>query len=386
MRLIFLLILALAVSVALIVFPDIADQALRLEAFGWVFETRQGAFIVALFVILLVSWLLRTLIVGLFSGPGHLWQSLRMGSRKRRELRLREALERWLNGDGDLDARLLKRSRKVLPDWALDMLAVMGTPAKDQPAPDAQADPMLTVMIARTVTSPLVTPKPDLAVCKAHLKAWLAVSPNSALARSRMADVAETEGNWQELVNLLEDRWKKGQQSAAGIKARLIHAYLKLAEVDSDQAPALLRKAYRLSPADGAVMLAYGRVQLHSGESVNARRLWLNYLPFNDDMAIATELLAALKQYDPLKEYRKLERKESSDISFSLRWLRAELAHASKLDGLAFEQMQVLAEKAGYAPAWESMACWHEAAGAYDKAASCFRKALECGQKNGKPK
>ncbi|WP_018294196.1 tetratricopeptide repeat protein [Mariprofundus ferrooxydans] len=376
MRLIFLLVLALAVSVALIIFPDIADQPLRLEAFGWVFETRQGAFIVALFVVLLLLWLLRTVLGGLLSGPGQLWQSLSMGSRKRREKRLREALERWLNGDGDLNARLLKRSRKVLPDWALDLLAVMGTPAKDQPAPDAQADPMLTAMIARTVTSPLVSPRPDLVVRKEHLKAWLEIAPNSSLARSRMADVAEEEGNWQELVDLLEERWKKGEQSAAGIKTRLIHAYLKLAEADAEQAPALLRKAYRLSPADGAVMLAYGRVQLHDGDSSNTRRVWLNHLHYYDDMTIATELLAILQRHDPLKAYRKLDRKVAAEISFSLRWLRAELAQASALGGLAYEQMQKLAEEADYAPAWESMARWHETAGEYEQAAHCFSQAL----------
>ncbi|MDX8404747.1 MAG: heme biosynthesis HemY N-terminal domain-containing protein [Mariprofundus sp.] len=375
MRLIFLLALALVVSIALVAFPHIADQALRLEAFGWVFETRQGAFIVALFVLLLLIWLLRTVIGALFAGPGQLWQSLRMGSHNRRERHLREALARWLNGDGDLDARLLKRSRKVLPEWALDMLAVMGTPAKDQPAPDAQADPMLTVMIARTVTSPLVTPRPDLAVRKAHLKAWLAVSPNAALAKARMADVAEEEGNWQVLVNLLEERWKKGQQSAAGIKARLMHAYLKLAEAEPEQATALLRKAYRLSPEDPAVMLAYGRSQLRAGASNDARRLWLNHLQFCDDMAVAADLLVLLKQRDVIKIYRQLERKVSGEISYALRWLRAELAHAAGLDGLAFEQMQALAEEAEHAQAWESMASWHEAAGDYEQAVHCYRQA-----------
>jgi len=376
MRLIFLLVLALTASTAMVVFPNIADQVLRLEAFGWVFETRQGAFIVALFVILFVVWLLRAVISGLFAGPDHLWQSLRMGGRKRREQRLRLALERWLNGDGDLDARLLKRSRKVLPGWALDMLAIIGTPVKDQSAPDAQADPMLTAMLARTVTSPVVSPKPDLAVRKAYLKAWLGVSPHSTLARIRMADVAEEEGNWQELVNLLEDGWRKGQQSAADIKTRLIHAYLKLAEADSDQAPALLRKAYRLNPDDGAVMLAYGRSQLHDGDSSNTRRLWLNHLQHHDDMAIATELLIVLQLHDPVRSYRKLERKASGGINFSLRWLCGELAHTAKLEGLAFEQMQALAKEAGYVPAWESMARWHDAAGEYDKAADCFRQAL----------
>jgi len=376
MRLIFLLVLALGVSIALLVFPHIADQALRLEAFGWVFETRQGAFIVALFLILLAIWLLRTLVGGLLAGPGHLWQSLRMGSRKRRERRLQEALQQWLNGDGDLNARLLKRSSKALPDWALNMLAVMGTPAKDQPAPDANTDPMMTVMIARTVTSPLATPKPDLVVRKAHLKAWLSISPNASLARARMADVAEEEGNWQELVKLLEARWKSGQQSAAGIKGRLVNAYLHLAEAEPEQAVPLLRKAYRLCPTDAAVMLAYGRSQLRAGDSSDTRRLWLNHLQFCDDMAVAADLLVILKQRDVIKVYRQLERKATGEISHSLRWLRAELAHAAGLDGLAIEQMQALAEEADYAPAWESMAVWHEGAGDAEKAVRCYRQAL----------
>jgi len=376
MRLIFLLILALLISVALIVFPHIADQALRLEAFGLVFETRQGAFIVALFCIMLVYWLFRVLVAALFAGPGHIWQTLSMGSGKRRERRLQTAIEQWLNGNGDLNARTIKRSRNVMPDWALNMLAVMGTAAKDQPAPHAEAEPLQTVMIARSATSPVASPRPDLSVRKAHLKAWLAVSPDSALARTRMADVAEEEGNWQELVNLLEAGWKKGHQSAAGSKGRLIHAYLELASADTEQTAVLLRKAYRLNPSDPAVMRAYGRSLLAAGDKKETCRLWLHHLQYNDDMTIARELLPILAERDVISSYRKLERKVNGEISHSLRWLRAELAHAAELNGLAFEQMQLLADEADYAPAWISMAGWHDTAGEAEQAAECYRKAL----------
>ncbi|TLS77647.1 heme biosynthesis protein HemY [Mariprofundus erugo] len=376
MRLVFLLVLALAVCVVLLAFPDIADQTLRLEAFGWIFETRQGTFMIALFIILLLVWLARSLVVAVLSGPGHIWQSLRLGSSNRRERRLQEAIARWLNGNGDLDPRLLKRSKGIFPEWAIEMLAVISTPARELPAPDADKGSLLTALTARMATSMLADFKPDLAVRKAHLRAWLQSSPNAALARARMADVLEEEENWPELVTLLEESWKKGQQSAAATKPRLVHAYLKFAESVPEQAPAILRKAYRLNPDDGKLLLAYGQAEIADGKSVNATRLWLNHLQFRDDMAIARALLLLLQQDEPMKNYRKLERKGSAGISHSLRWMRAELAASVKLDGLAREQMQLLADEADYPAAWESLGRWYEAAGEYQAAASCLNRAL----------
>lgn len=376
MRLLFLLVLALVVSIALLVFPDIADQMLRIEAFGWVFETRQGTFIIALFVALLLVWLVRSLFVALLAGPGHIWQSLRLGSSHRRERRLQEGIVRWLNGNGELDRRLLKRSGGVLPDWAIDMLAVTSTPARELPAPDSARGPLLTALTARLATSRLADFKPDLAVRKAHLRAWMESSPNAVLARARMADVLEEEGSWSELVTLLEESWKKGQQSAAGIKPRLLHAYLEFAKSAPEQAAAILRKAYRLSPDDGRLLLAYGQAEISDGKSSNAIRLWLNHLQFRDDMAIARALLVLLQQDEPLKNYRKLEPKGAATISYSLRWMRAELAATAKLDGLAREQMKQLADEADYPAAWESLGRWYEAGGEYQAAASCLNRAL----------
>jgi len=113
MRLVLLLIIALATAVALIAFPNIADQHLRLEAFGWIFETRQGAFIIALFALLLVIGLLRTIVRAIFSGPGTVWRSVRMGSRKRREKKLREGLAQWLDNRGDFGIKTPKRAKGV---------------------------------------------------------------------------------------------------------------------------------------------------------------------------------------------------------------------------------------------------------------------------------
>ncbi len=97
MRLFFLLLLALGIAVLLSLFPTIAGQPLRVEAFEWVFETQQGAFITALLVLLIIVWLLRRIVSAIFAGPGQLWNTLRMGGRKRREQRLKEGLAEWID-------------------------------------------------------------------------------------------------------------------------------------------------------------------------------------------------------------------------------------------------------------------------------------------------
>jgi len=182
MRLILLLIIALALTIALIAFPNLADQTLRIEALGWIFETRQGVFLVALLALLLVIWLLQRLFGALIAGPGNIWRSLRMGNRKRREKRLREALAQWEDSRGDYGEKTLKRSRGVLPDWTLEMLRIMITQAKDQSLPTENDDALLTAFTARIATEPGVHPRPDLATRKAYLEAWLKAHPGAPLA------------------------------------------------------------------------------------------------------------------------------------------------------------------------------------------------------------
>jgi len=376
MRFILLLVLALAVSVALIVFPNIADQALRIEAFGWIFETRQGAFIVALLALLLVLWLLRSIVGALFAGPGVAWRSLRLGSRKRREKKLRDALAQWLDGRGNVNARALKRCRGVLPDWAIDMLQTMLSPAAELPLPAEDQDPLITALAARLATDPQVESPADTATRKAHLEAWLHAHPGAPLAASRLVDIAEEEGDLLEFINRLEADWKQGRRSADTVKPRLVRACLKLAEQDPDQSMAFLRKAYRLLPDDPSVLLAYGNGLLSGGDLKTVQRLWNGYLEQHSNDRIARALLK-IQRDDPIRVYRKLERKTVEALNPAQRWLRAELAHAAKLDGLAFEQMQALADDCASTAAWRSLGRWHEELGEFEKATSCYRRALE---------
>ncbi len=379
MRLILLLIVALLLTIALIAFPDIADQPLRLEAFGWVFETRQGAFIVALLVLLFVIGLLRSLFAALLAGPGHVWRSLRMGSRRRREQNLREAIAQWLDRRGDVGVRALKRSKGVVPGWLAELLRVLMTPAKDQALPSADQDPLVTALAARIVTAPSAQPKPDLATRKAHLEAWLQAHPGAPLAMERMADLAEEEGDWHRLAALLEEVWKRGHRSASGIKPRLVRAYLALAEEHPDQAMTYLRKAHRLLPEDRSVVLAYGQALIDAGENRAALRLWRSWLEQHGDLAMARRLLHLMRE-DPMRAYRKLERRTEREMNEAQRWLRAELAHAAGLTGLAFEQMQALSEQGESAEiraaAWQSLGDWYLENDEHGQAALCYRRAL----------
>ncbi len=376
MRLMFLLFLALIVTVALIVFPDIADQALRIEAFGWIFETRQGAFIVALLVLLLFIWLLRGLIGALLAGPGVAWRSMRLGSRKRREKKLKELLGQWLDGRSNISIRTLKRCRGVLPEWAIAMIDIVLTPASDLPLASGEDEDLLTVLAARLATDPAADPKPDLATRKAHLEAWIQVHPGAPLAISRLVDIAEEEGDLPEFINRLEAHWKQGRCSSDAAKPRLVRACLNMAEQQPDQAMAYLRKAYRLLPGDVKVLLAYGQGLLDCGEIKTVQRLWNGYLEQHSSERIARALLPLYGE-DKLRAYRKLERKTPSMLNPAQRWLRAELAHAAKLDGLAFEQMQALADECGMAAAWQSLGQWYESLGKFETSSDCYRKSLE---------
>lgn len=375
MRLILLLSFTLLLTVSLIVFPDIADQELRLEAFGWIFETRQGAFIIALLILLLVLWLLRLITRALFAGPGTVWRSLRSGSRKRREARLRAGLARWLDMRGDNGAKAIKRAKGVLPDWTMDLLKTLGIPAKDQQPGNEQDDALVTALAARIATDPGTHSKADLITRKAHLQAWLKVHPGAPLALSRMADMAEEEGNWPSAVQLLEAEWKQGHRSAHSIKPRLANAYVQLAEKQPEQAMAHLRKAYRLLPDERNILLAYGKQLLAHDDQKTAQRLWLAYLVQHNDFGIAHALLEVQRQ-DGMRCYRKLEKLKDVEMNTAQRWLRAELAHAAKLEGLAIEQMSALAENAFSSDAWKSLADWHNEAGEIDKAADCYNRTV----------
>ncbi|HKI60249.1 MAG TPA: heme biosynthesis HemY N-terminal domain-containing protein [Mariprofundaceae bacterium] len=378
MRIFVLLLLALTVVLLFTLFPEVVSQHVRLEAFGWVFETRQGAFITALLVLLSLLWLLQRVVSAIFAGPGQLWRTLRMGSKKRREQRLREGVADLLDMRGDQGKRAFGKSRGVIPEWAASLLKTVTIPANEQPLPDGEGNPLNIAMAARIATDPNAPSRPDAATRKAHLEAWLNVHPEAPLAISRLAALAEDEGDWARAVELLEQSWKQGQRSAASIKPRLAQAYIELASEDRKNRQSHLRKAHRLAPENSGVILALGKAQMKAKNNSAAEKLWLSYLEQHNDFNVAKALLKLLKK-EALQGFRKLDKKDAATTyQPSMRWLQASLAHAAGLTGLAIEIMDQLLEKESAPEVLRTRAEWHTEAGEWQQATDYYR--LLCDQ------
>jgi uncharacterized protein HemY len=376
MRLFFLLLLALGIAVLLSLFPTIAGQPLRVEAFEWVFETQQGAFITALLVLLIIVWLLRRIVSAIFAGPGQLWNTLRMGGRKRREQRLKEGLAEWIDMRGDQGSRAFRKSRGSIPEWATALLRTVASPPRGLPVANSGSSPLNTALAARIVTDPHAATKPDRATQRAHLEAWLAVHPDAPLAISRLAALAEDEGDWATAAKLLEASWKQGQRSASSIKPRLARIYIHLAEQQPDTRESQLRKAHRLAPDNGNVILALGQAHAADRNSDAAKKLWLDYLAQHNDFRIAAELLSLLSS-EALQAFQKLDKRSAAkSYNDSMRWLQANLAHRAGLNGLANEIMDQLLEKTTSCEPLQSRAEWYAEAEEWEQAARCYQQLL----------
>ena len=374
MRLKFLLIIALILTIVLTLFPDIALQTLRIEAFGWQFETRQGAFVVSLLLIFGVLWLIQRLLSALIAGPGQLWQTLRMGRKKRREQRLRDGIAQWLDMRGDYGKRAFKKSRGIIPDWAAQLLKISTLSASDQTLAANDDDSLLIALSARIATDPEAKSKPDIATRKAHLEAWLKSQPNAPLALVRMADLAVEEQDWKSAVERLESIWKHGYRSASRAKPQMAQAWLALAEQEPKHAMEYLRKAYRMQPIDSGVVLALGQAHIKEDNTKAAEKLWLGHLQQHNDLAIA-EVSFELLNGDALPAFRKLEKQQGTA---ALQWLRARLAHAGKLDGLAEEALSSLLETDPCHEFWRTQADWLTQKEQWQEAMQSYQKALDC--------
>ncbi|MDX8397774.1 MAG: heme biosynthesis HemY N-terminal domain-containing protein [Mariprofundaceae bacterium] len=373
MRLKFLLPFALILTVSLSLFPDIANQILRIEALGWQLETRQGAFVISLLFLLAIFWLIERLISALIAGPGQLWQTLRMGSRKRREQRLRDGLALWLDMRGDQGRKAFKKARNALPEWAFPLLKLSTLAAHEQTLMAKNCDKLAIVLAARLATDPQARPRADIALRKAHLEAWLHAHPAAPLALIRMADLAIEEKNWAQAAKQLEAVWKNGLRSASLIKPQLAHAWVQLAKHESKHELEYLRKAHRITPENSQVITALGEAYLASGNAPAAEKLWLSHLKSNDDLNIAECYLSHAKE-QALTSFRQLEKVQGTA---ALQWLQACLAHAAKLDGLAEEKLELLLQQSPCSKFWQTQAQWFSQKQQWQQAAKAYQKAFE---------
>jgi tetratricopeptide (TPR) repeat protein len=378
MRLFILLLFALGVVVLFTLFPEIIAQTVRLEAFGWVFETRQGAFITALVILLALLWLLQRIFSAILAGPGQLWRTLRLGGKKRREQRLRNAIADMLDMRGDLGSKSFRKSRGTIPEWGASLLKTLTIPANAQPLPDSKDDALNIALAARIASDPDAPSKPDSTTRKAHLEAWLTAHPDAPLAMARLATLAEEEGDWNKAINLLEQLWKQGERSAASIKPRLAHAYIELAKVDTVNKQSHLRKAQRLTPDSSEIALVLGEAHLASNHKDEAKKLWLSHLERHNDYSVAAALFKLLKS-DALAACRTLDKQHAAMTYLpAKRWLQACLAHTAGLTGLANEIIdQLLDEERPTAEVLRSRADWHADAGEWEQAVIYYQRLCE---------
>ncbi len=377
MRTFIVLVLALALAALFAIFPDIAEHTMSIHAFGWVFEGKQGPFILLLLLALGVFWLLRRILLAILAGPGQLWHVLRSGSKKRKESHLRDGLAEWIDMRGDRGWKPFRKARGFLPTWADDLLAVLPQSPADLPRPNENDDALHIALCARIATNPNNRPKPDVAVRKAHLTAWLNVHPGAPLALQRQVDLLEDEEDWQGLVEKLESIWNRGGSSATHTAPRLASAYMHLAATDSEHALEYLRKAHRLQAESHTIVLTLGRALIDADDAPACRKLWMLHLEHQNNAQVAVEL-AELLHDDALKTYRKLEKKSSEKITPALALLRAGLAHAAGLSGLAREHMDKLLDKYPSPQAWQMLGTWQAENGEWQAAAESYRQALAC--------
>jgi hypothetical protein len=381
MRIFIILILALALAALFALFPEVADETLSIHAFGWLFETKQGPFILVLVLALGLYWLVRRIVLAMLAGPGQLWQVLKNGRKKRRETFLYDGLAEWVDMRGERGWKYFRKGKGFLPEWADALLSRLPMSPAEMPLPEDGDDDLLIALTARMASDPQGSPKPDPSVRQAHLDAWLKVHPGAPLALERKASLLQETENWDGLVSMLEEIWKRGGNSASRAAPKLASAYMQLSKTlaqtpgGQEKCLADLRKAHRLQPESGPVVLALGRALLGEGDASACRKLWLAHIERKDDAEIAVELMPLMHE-DALKTYRRMEKKRESDITPAQALLRAGMAHAAGLDGLAAEQMEKLLAKNPSPQAWRTLGDWRLENGDGQAAAEAYQQAL----------
>jgi len=381
MRIFIILLLALSLAVLFGLFPDVAGQTLSIHAFGWLFETRQGPFILALVLVLALYWLLRRIVLALLAGPGQLWQVLKTGRKKRREAYLHDGLGEWVDMRGERGWKYFRKGKGFLPAWGDALLSRLPMSPADMPLPADGDDDLLIALTARMASDPHASPRPDPGVRQAHLNAWLKVHPGAPLALERKAGLLQEAEDWQGLVSMLEETWKRGGNSASRAAPKLAAAYVRLAESaaqtgdERDSSLGYLRKAQRLQPESQTVVLALGRALMSEGDVAACRKLWLAHIERQDDADVVSELIPLMHE-DALKTYRRMEKKSETQLTPAQALLRACMAHASGLSGLATEHMDKLLATHPSRQAWRILGDWRTEEKDWQAAADAYRQAL----------
>jgi len=373
-RIVLALLLIVGVFVALVLFPDIASQPVRIEMLGWLFETRTGMFVLLVMTGLGLLWLLQKAFDLSINSPRQLWTSLRSGNKKRRETRLQEALAIWIDEGAGNSQKLLKRSKGIIPDWLHEALTIWWDKPSHHPKINDEKDTPLTVALkARLATDAEYVEHLSLSERQHYLDVWLAVHPAAPLALQRKAILLGDMGDYAEQVHLLEDLIQKNK-SIAWFKPQLAKALYHLAEKEPEHQLAHLRKANRLMPDDTHILSALAAALDKSGDSTSAQRLLLDYLAQHDDIMLAQAALKLLS-FDALQNFKRVD-KPAYQNTYAGRWLRMMLAHEADLVGIAKDALDAMLEQNPTPLLWQTKGDWLAAEHAWEDATHCYQKAV----------
>ena len=373
-RIVLALLFVVGIFVSLVLFPDIANQPVRIEMLGWLFETRTGMFILLLIVGISVLWLLQKTFDLSINSPKQLWTSLRSGSTKRRELRLQEALATWIDEGAGHSQKLLKRSKGIIPDWLHTSLMLWWDKPSNHPKINDEKDTPLTIALkARLATDAAYIERLSLSERQHYLDVWLAVHPAAPLALQRKAVLLGDMGEYAEQVQLLETLIQN-KKNITKLKPLLAKALANLALKDVANKLVHLRKANRLSPDDAAILHALVLALADNGDQTSAQRLLLDYLQQHDDIKLAQAALKLLS-FDALKNFKRLD-KPAYQNTYAGRWLRMMLAHEADLVGIAKDALDAMLEQNPTALLWQTKGDWLASEHAWEEAAACYQKAL----------
>ena len=374
MKIKLLLFLALILAVTLSLFPDIARHIMVIEIFGWHFETKQGTFIIMVLMLLFTIEIIQRISLAIVAGPGHIWQTLRNGSRQRREHDAQTALQAWLNLELPMQTRVFKKAARILPDWAQPLMQDLATlPHKIQPL-DAQASPMQQALAAQRISDPEWQHLIDPERRKNHLEAWISLYPDALLPHIRLLDVHMEAHAWHPALALLCQLKNQPLRSQAWILEQKVRVYLALAQEEPKQAAAYLKQAAAASPHHEEVVLMQGQTLHSASKPQEAEALWLKHLKKYNHRNIAQALLPIMQRDDALLAFRRIEKIKGSH---ALSWVQACLAHRAKLDGLANELLKKLLQQEPETPLfWQTQAQWYSEQGASHEAQEAYERAI----------
>ncbi len=374
-RIVLALLTIIAIFIGLVLFPNIANQPVRIEMFGWLFETRTSMFILLALAILILLWSLQKTFNLSINSPRQLWTHLRSGSKKRRELKLQEALTTWVDQGCGHSQKLLKRSKGVIPEWLHQALMIWwDKPENHPPIHDEKDTPLTIALKARLATEDKHISRLSLSERQHFLDAWLAIHPAAPLALQRKARLLGEMGEYAEQVHLLESMMQKSKDITT-LKPQLAHALVHLAAKDTDNALACLRKAHRLLPNHSDIVQQFAIALFDSGDHASAEKILLEYLQNHDDTKVAKSALKVLA-LDALQNFKRMD-KPTFQNTFAGRWLRMMLAYEAGLTGIADDAMNAMLSQHPTPLLWQTKGDWLARQHQWEEATEAYQQALK---------